>query len=238
MDIDNSTGGTGNGGIDIEQSLLQQFSCMGTTDREELIKELQNVVGSNISYAAAAFFLDMNNWNLQAAICSYFDVENPSKLPSMSVLNDPVATEFENIEPNTTFQKTWHLYNNGSEPWPVGCYLQCAGGDRLGGEPMQVPVLQPGEGRNVTLEMKSPGVPGIYQSKWRLCTASGSYFGDPMWAIVTVVEQGTMDLTQRLSHFSELGNIVQPVNSSVQNPFDYHVRSRTSSGQQVNYINK
>lgn len=65
MDIDNSgteATPTGGGGIDIEQSLLQQFSCMGTTDREELIKELQKVLGCNVTYAAASFFLDMNNW--------------------------------------------------------------------------------------------------------------------------------------------------------------------------------
>lgn len=63
MDIDNSSEmATNSGGIDIEQSLLQQFSCMGTTDREELIKELQKVLGCNVTYAVASFFLDMNNW--------------------------------------------------------------------------------------------------------------------------------------------------------------------------------
>lgn len=62
MDVDNGpTDGSG-GGIDIEQSLLQQFSCMGTTDRDELIQQLQKVLGSHLNYSTAAFFLDMNNW--------------------------------------------------------------------------------------------------------------------------------------------------------------------------------
>lgn len=115
--------------------------------------------------------------NLQAAICSYFDVENPSKLPSMVVLNDPVATEYENVEPNVKFQKTWHLQNNGVDSWPPGCYLQCAGGNRLGADRIVVPILHPGESRNITVEMRSPLEPGSYQSKWRLCTPGGSYFG-------------------------------------------------------------
>lgn len=64
MDVDNgpTDSSGGGGGIDVEQSLLQQFSCMGTTDREDLIKELQRFVGNQLNYTSAAFFLDMNNW--------------------------------------------------------------------------------------------------------------------------------------------------------------------------------
>jgi hypothetical protein len=46
---------------DLDQDLLQQFSCMGTTDKDTLISQLQKLVG-NLSSTAAAFFLDMNNW--------------------------------------------------------------------------------------------------------------------------------------------------------------------------------
>ena len=52
MDVDN----------EVDQILLQQFSCMGTTDKDELVKQLQMLVGNNLNEAAAAFFLDMNNW--------------------------------------------------------------------------------------------------------------------------------------------------------------------------------
>lgn len=64
MDVDNGPSeGSGSGGtMDIEQSLLQQFSCMGTTDREELIQQLQKLLGSHLNYSTAVFFLDMNNW--------------------------------------------------------------------------------------------------------------------------------------------------------------------------------
>lgn len=45
---------------DVDQTLLLQFSCMGTTDKDELVKQLKAVVGLNDS--AASFFLEMNNW--------------------------------------------------------------------------------------------------------------------------------------------------------------------------------
>lgn len=61
MDVDNIDT-SGNSNPDIEQSLLQQFSCMGTTDRDELVKQLQKLLGPQLNYSTATFFLDMNNW--------------------------------------------------------------------------------------------------------------------------------------------------------------------------------
>lgn len=64
MDIDNTNNDQmeNAGGVEIEQSLLQQFSCMGTSDKEELVSQLQKVIGPQLNYSSAAFFLDMNNW--------------------------------------------------------------------------------------------------------------------------------------------------------------------------------
>ncbi|KAJ3665810.1 hypothetical protein Zmor_001286 [Zophobas morio] len=218
MDVNNGPSeGSGNGTMDIEQSLLQQFSCMGTTDKEELVQQLQKLLGSSLNYSTAAFFLDMNNWNLQAAICSYLDIENSTKLPSMTLVQDPVASESESIEPNVSFQKVWHIINNGPDQWPTGCYAQCSDGNSFNGGRVVLPPLKPFEDTHLTVHMVSPPTPGVYQSKWRLCTEKGAYFGDPMWVIVTVVEEGTMALTQQLSSFSELGASPQP--EVAHNPF-------------------
>lgn len=64
MDVDNgsSDGSGAGGGLDIEQSFLHQFSCMGTTDKHELVQQLQKLLGSHLNYSTATFFLDMNNW--------------------------------------------------------------------------------------------------------------------------------------------------------------------------------
>lgn len=64
MDVDENVEGRGGAGseTDIEQSLLQQFSCLGTTDKEDLVRQLQKLIGSQLNENTASFFLDMNNW--------------------------------------------------------------------------------------------------------------------------------------------------------------------------------
>lgn len=84
---------------DLESSLLQQFSCMSTSNKEDLIKEFQRLLVPNeLNADGCIFFLDMNNWNLQAAICSYFDYDaqkllNEPQLPSVTFLGDVTVGE-------------------------------------------------------------------------------------------------------------------------------------------------
>lgn len=47
---------------EIDQNLLLQFSCMNTNDREELIGQMQRLLGPSLNYKTASFFLDMSNW--------------------------------------------------------------------------------------------------------------------------------------------------------------------------------
>ena len=52
--------------------------------------------------------------NLQAAICSYYDIEQPTvELPSMTVVDDVTIGEGESVPPNTKFCKTWRIQNSG-----------------------------------------------------------------------------------------------------------------------------
>ncbi|XP_047003246.1 protein ILRUN [Schistocerca americana] len=204
---------------DIDQTLLQQFSCMGTTDRDELVKQLQSLIG-NLNETAAVFFLEMNNWNLQEAVCSYFDFESPYKLPSMSLVRDVTVGEGESIPPLTKFTKSWRVQNTGTEMWPDGCSLRFSGGDRLcAPERLAVAPIAPGCTLDISLEMVSPEQTGMYESKWRMVTPAGCYFGDVIWVIVTVAEGGTMALTQQLSHLNDLGSPLRQVNHSSLNPF-------------------
>lgn len=48
--------------IDIDMSFLQQFSCLGTTDHDELVNQLRKIMGDQLNLATARFFLEMNNW--------------------------------------------------------------------------------------------------------------------------------------------------------------------------------
>ncbi|KAL3270518.1 hypothetical protein HHI36_021057 [Cryptolaemus montrouzieri] len=222
MDIDNPTDAINpTSAVEVEQSLLQQFSCMGTTDRDELVYQLQRLLGKDINYSTAAFFLDMNNWNLQAAICSYLDVEAPYPLPSMCLISDPSASELKSVEPSTRFLETWHISNNGSETWPAGCYAEqcCKTASLVNHNRFPVPCLSPGNSYRLVVEFISPPRVAVYQTKWRLCVPDGSYFGDPMWAIVEVVGSDTVSLTEQLSHLRALGASPSQ-NTSRSNPFN------------------
>ncbi|KAL1129535.1 hypothetical protein AAG570_012480 [Ranatra chinensis] len=139
---------------------------------------MQILVGNNLISSTARFFLDMNNWNLQAAVGSYFDFETPVKLPSMSLVRDEMNSDSLNLLPATTVQKVWLLLNSGDEKWPDGCYLQFSGGDVMSEtKRVFVEAAEPNNTAQVSVQLVAPHHPGMYQSKWRMVTPSGAYFG-------------------------------------------------------------
>ncbi|XP_003489317.1 protein ILRUN [Bombus vosnesenskii] len=191
----------------VDQHLLHQFSCLGTTDRDDLVKQLQKLLaGSQLNETTAEFFLDMNNWNLQAAICSYFDFESPvqHKFPCMMLISDSTIGEGESIPPLTNFRKSWHIQNSGREAWPDGVCLQYIGGVQMGEcTKIPVPSLGPGEITEVSVDLQSPPHCGTFQSKWRMMVKSTEIlFGDIIWITITVSESGTLAITQQLHQLS------------------------------------
>ncbi|XP_029636681.1 protein ILRUN [Octopus sinensis] len=203
---------------ELDGKLLQQFSSMGTTDKEVLIAEFQKLLGDQLNAAGCAFFLDMNNWNLQAAICSYYDFEQPSiRLPSMSFVKDVTVGEGESVPPNTKFTKTWRLQNSGDDSWPPGCCLKFCYGDQMTHIDRVMSVsLSPGQVTDISIDMVSPSKTGIYQGQWRMITPSGCYFGEVIWVIINVDEAGLLAVTQQMSRF-EFG---RPSAQNPSNPFD------------------
>ncbi|XP_006825427.1 protein ILRUN-like [Saccoglossus kowalevskii] len=186
---------------ELDQDLLQQFSSMGTTDKEVLISEFQKLLGNQLNPAGCAFFLDMNNWNLQAAVCSYYDFESPQcKLPTMSLVQDITIGEGESVPPNTAFVKTWRIRNSGDETWPGGVLLKFTQGHQLGAsDTVPVQSLFPGQITDVSVEMISPPSCGFFQGQWRMVSRTGQYFGEVIWVILEVKEGGMLGLTQQLS---------------------------------------
>ena len=45
-----------------DQDLLTKFSCMGTQDRDVLVNDLHEILGSQLSREGCVFFLEMTNW--------------------------------------------------------------------------------------------------------------------------------------------------------------------------------
>ncbi|XP_045600869.1 protein ILRUN isoform X2 [Procambarus clarkii] len=192
---------------DLEAGLLRQFNCMLTTDKEVLVKELQTLVGAHLNEHSARFYLEMTDWNLQAAVCAYFDLQSFNKLPQMTFVKDITIGEGESVPPSTRFIKTWRIQNPGEDGWPGGCSLIFTGGEQLGAPShVNVSSLGAGEVADISVEMTSPSQTGLYSSKWRMTTAQGNFFGETIWVIVQVDSGGTLALMQQMVNLKELGS--------------------------------
>ena len=68
--------------------------------------------------------------------------------------------------------------STGAESWPPGVCLKYVGGDQFGHVNMvMVRSLEPQEMFDVSVQMHSPVAPAMYQGQWRMCTATGLFFG-------------------------------------------------------------
>lgn len=70
------------------------------------------------------------------------------------------------------------LLSVGNTAWPSGVFLKYTAGDQLG--PVNLVSVKPldaGECYDLSVNMISPGKPGMYQGQWRMCMPSGQYFG-------------------------------------------------------------
>merc|ERR1712048_1241259 len=116
--------------------------------------------------------------------------------------------EGESIPPNTTFVKTWRVQNPGPDRWPPGCILRFTTGVQLSEQDrVLVAPLDPYTATYISVEMTSPSTPGIYESRWRMSTATGNFFGDEIWVIISVEVAGTLAITQQMSNLNQLGKI-------------------------------
>ncbi|XP_014204875.1 uncharacterized protein C6orf106 homolog [Copidosoma floridanum] len=184
---------------ELDQRMMQSFRCLGVADKVDLVKQLKAVAGSHLNDSVALFFLEMNDWNVQAAIGSYFDFEATRKLPCMTLVCDSTIGEGEDVPPLTKFRKTWRIQNSGTEDWPEGVCLTFTNGERMGDcTSVPVPCLPAKDSIEISIDFVSPPSEGLYQSKWRMTTSNGSFFGDVIWVIITVEKGGTLALTQQL----------------------------------------
>lgn len=188
----------------MDEALLEQFSSMGTTDRDVLIQQFVQYVGGAADAQSSAFFLEMNNWNLQEALGTYFEYQAKNEaLPSMVLVEDRTVGEGESVGPEMLFSKKWRVVNDGIRSWPEGCYLAYSRGHQIGPcTRVNMPALAPGKMADIELTMMSPDAPGYYCSEWRMCVADGSFFGDTVWVIIQVESSGLLDLMQQMSSLS------------------------------------
>lgn len=231
---------------EIDTGLLEQFGSLQTVDHADLVRQMRRLVGGedSISESCATFYLEMSNWNVHAAVGHYFDLNGGNgpggcmpKLPSMTFVRDVTIGEGESVPPLTDFTKTWTVLNSGNEPWPQGCTLRFTQGSRMSdgrsslSDRLEVGCLPPGEKIDISVSMRSPDKPGMFESQWRMATSPGAFFGDTIWVILSVEPSGTLALTQQMDKFHDLGtpNRTQSYNQAFSPNMNVHnIISRTS----------
>ncbi|CAD5120756.1 DgyrCDS9316 [Dimorphilus gyrociliatus] len=215
----------------IESNLLRQFREMNTEDKDVLILQLRQLLNNQISNEGCAFYLDMTNWNIQAAVCAFYDFMQPP-LPNMALIKDITLGEGEAITPATSFVKTWHICNNGNEKWPIGCYFAHSQGEKFSCETVvRLHPLEPNESHRVSLNLLSPPETGMYEGKFRTFSPNGLAFGEIIWVILSVESNGILGVTQGIDNIDSPKQVakVPPNNGAVLNPFATPPRPRTNS---------
>ncbi|XP_053950042.1 protein ILRUN [Anastrepha ludens] len=168
--------------IDIDSLLLQQFSCLGTTDHEDLVKQFQSLMNNQVDQDAAKFYLEMSNWNLQTAVGCYLDIHTFQTLPSMKIVRQSRPSEH---------QQAFRLQNDGTIDWPIGCYLTAPSQKQR----IEVPALKPGETCDILADIP-PNQPALM---WRLCTPNGWNVGEPIWMVPPGMTDTQAELSDRMS---------------------------------------
>jgi hypothetical protein len=92
------------------------------------------------------------------------------------------------IAPVAAFKKTWKLQNAGSSTWTTSYSLAFISGEKMG-TVTSVPLTQsvaPGAQIEISVDMVAPTNPGSYQSFWKMKNASGQFFNDSVYVLITV----------------------------------------------------
>lgn len=122
-------------------------------------------------------------------------------MPSMRVVKELTVGLGESITPNTPFNQSWLLENNGTVSWPEGCYLKLVSEINNDGK-MFVPPIAPRDTHVLTVSLASPLEIGQFKSQFCLCTPNGTTFGPIIWSVADVSASGTLALTQQLTQLT------------------------------------
>eukprot|EP00499_Haloplacidia_sp_CaronLabIsolate_P004506 CAMPEP_0196781012 /NCGR_PEP_ID=MMETSP1104-20130614/9000_1 /TAXON_ID=33652 /ORGANISM="Cafeteria sp., Strain Caron Lab Isolate" /LENGTH=308 /DNA_ID=CAMNT_0042151229 /DNA_START=46 /DNA_END=970 /DNA_ORIENTATION=+ len=172
--------------------LVNLLQSIGVSDHDELAKKFAEVLQTEP--AAARFFLESSNWNVEQAINTFFSTmgaggEGLSHVsappPEARFLGDASITQSRPFPPGATIHMVWKFANTGSAPWPHDAHLVHTDGDRMSG-PSGLPVsAPPGGTAQLSVHIRTPGRAGSHAGCWRL-TCSTGYFGEPIWVVLTV----------------------------------------------------
>jgi hypothetical protein len=92
-------------------------------------------------------------------------------------VNFPDGTE---LDPDTKFTKTWKILNDGKCTWNSSYKLYFVEGNKMSGPTSQSLTsvdVPPGASIDVSVELRAPKEPGVYQGYWGFKDPGGAEFG-------------------------------------------------------------
>jgi len=214
--------------IEDEWDLINKLNTMGTRDREDLLTQFQSIVGTQMSPGCCTFYLEMGNWNLQTALCAYYDLSAANeRLPLIELINESIHLQERSVAPNQPFEKLWILKNTGTEPWPSNLKVKFVQGYNFShGSEISLPCIGPDETTEIRIAMTAPNEEGLFQSQWKPITISGTYCGSALFISVNVDSSSISNLTQQ---FDTTMSQFQPIATQLENGFTVNVGTQLST---------
>lgn len=122
----------------------------------------------------------------------------PEQVCNMATAGHPIDVTIPDgtvMLPGETFSKTWRLENVGRCTWTRQYAITFFSGNSMDAIQNQFisAEVEPGEVIDITVDMKAPATPGLYQGNWMLLDPQGDLFGigpngdAPIWVQIEVV---------------------------------------------------
>ncbi|NDJ74981.1 MAG: peptidoglycan DD-metalloendopeptidase family protein [Chloroflexi bacterium] len=159
----------------------------------------------------------------------------PVDLDELSWVADVTVEDGEQLQPNESVVKVWRLRNTGTTVWGAGYTLQHVSGHALNAPSnVPLPAAEPGQTVDVSVTLRAPRVPGLYNSTWQGRNARGQLFDQQIFTLIDVIDPDQVfDMLQYLRGDGRLydmehtwqGGGVQRVQTQVEGSSFYHVKN-------------
>jgi hypothetical protein len=111
----------------------------------------------------------------------------PASCYGLAYVKDVTIPDNSLIPPGQTFTKTWQVRNSGTCAWDAGFKFAFVGGEAMDGATLVLDkAVNPGADKELSIVMKAPSKTGSVRGTWRMSTAGGTFFGDPMFVLINL----------------------------------------------------
>jgi hypothetical protein len=137
------------------------------------------------------------------------------KVDDSAFVADLSILDGTSIQAGQSFLKSWRLRNTGSTTWGSGYELAFFKDEQLSAlTSVSLPVVEPGQVADLSVNMIAPLIPGDHISTWKLRNARGEFFGHILTAVIRVPspqQPAAVNRARFVGHESiNLGTLMKP----------------------------